>query len=225
MVAFTRALLLSAVLAHQALSVPILEPRIFQTISTRDTAILFDSPAFQDPKNPGTLTTSFRAFAFKNLLDLSDVVDDLVDFIESFGINVGSSLSILEERARLFGAIGLPFKEIPVKIDGCSVVPELDETELLPNLGMLERNVNVGTCKSGALSAQIVLDSSDTRKFQGTVFPSPPDGFGVISGEFYISIHAYIYIRIYPLLGVVLTAVRIQQMSTTRSRSATCWTR
>lgn len=198
MVTFTKALLLSAVLAHQALSVPILEPRIFQTISTRDTAILFDSPAFQDPKNPGTLTTSFRAFAFKNLIDFSDVVDDLVDFVESFGITVGSSLSILEERARLFGAIGLPFKEIPVKIDGCSAVPELDETELLPNLGMLERSVNVGTCRSGALNAVIVLESPDTRKFQGTVFPSPPDGFGVISGEFQIPPPPCVYICMCP---------------------------
>lgn len=182
--AFKKVLLLSVVFAHHALSAPVLEPRIFQTISTRDTAILFDAPAFQDPKNPNNFIASFRAFAFKNLVDISDVVDDLVDFIEGFGINVGDSLNILEDHAQLFGAIGLPFKEIPVKIDGCSIEAELDETELLPNLGMLERNVSIGTCKSGSLNAQVDLESPDTRKFQGVVFPSPPTGFGIISGEF-----------------------------------------
>lgn len=182
--ALKKVLLLSVVFAHQALSAPVLEPRIFQTISTRDTAILFDAPAFQDPKNPNNFIASFRVFAFKNLIDISDVVDDLVDFIEGFGINVGDSLSILEDHAQLFGAIGLPFKEIPVKIDGCSIEAELDETELLPNLGMLERDINIGTCKSGSLNALVDLESPDTRKFQGVVFPSPPNGFGIISGEF-----------------------------------------
>lgn len=182
--AFKKALLLSTIFAYQALSAPVLEPRIFQTISTRDTAILFDSPAFQDPKNPNKLIASFRTFAFKNLIDISDVVDDLVDFIEGFGIDVGNSLSILEDHARLFGAIGLPFKEIPVKIDGCSVEAMLDETEFLPNLGMLERDISIGTCKSGILNALVDLEAPDTRKFQGVIFPSPPDGFGVISGEF-----------------------------------------
>lgn len=181
---FTKTLLLSAALAHQALSVPVLEPRIFQTISTRDTAILFDAPAFQDPKNPNNLIASFRIFAFKNLIDISDVVDDLVSFIEGFGISVGNSLSILEDHARLFGAIGLPFKEVPVKVDGCSIEAMLDETEFLPNLGMLERNLNIGTCgKSSALNALVDLESPDTRKFQAVIFPSPPDGFGIISGE------------------------------------------
>lgn len=190
---FTKTILLSAVFAHQALSVPVLEPRIFETISTRDTALLFDAPAFQDPKNPNNLIASFRIFAFKNLIDASDVVDDLVSFIESFGITIGNSLSILEDHARLLGAIGLPWKEVPVKVSGCSVEALLDETEFLPNLGMLERNVNIGTCaKSSALNALVDLEAPDTRKFEAVVFPSPPDGFGIISGELPIyTIYAY----------------------------------
>lgn len=178
-----KVLLLSAVFAHQALSAPVLEPRIFETISTRDTAILFDAPAFQDPKNPNNLIASFRAFAYKNLIDISDVVDDLVGFIEGLGINVGNSLSILEDRVQLFGAIGLPWKEITVQVDGCPAVANLVQTELFPNLGMLEQKINIGTCKSGPMNAAVVLESSDSRKFQGVIFPSPPTGFGVISGE------------------------------------------
>lgn len=179
---FGKSLLLSAILAQQALSAPTLRQRqIFDSITPLDSVILFDSPAFQDPENPNNLITSFRSFVSLNQIEFDFVAEALTDFIEGLGIEVGDAINILEDRAQLFGAIGLPGKEVTVKVEGCSEV-ELVETEFFPNLGMLERNVSIGACGTGPLKAEVDLSFIDGRSFEGVVFPSSPDGFGIISG-------------------------------------------
>lgn len=195
---FRKTLLLSVVLAQQALSAPTLQQRqIFDSVTPLNTVILFDSPAFQDPNNANNLIASFRSFVHLNQVNFSGVADILTGFIESLGIEVGDAVNILQDRAKLFAAVGLPGKEVTVKIDGCSAEAELAETELLPNLGMLERNVSIGACRGGTLNAVVDLSIIDRRSFSGVVFPSPPDGFGIISGKLpgsigyrYSNIHA-----------------------------------
>lgn len=179
---FGKLLLLSAALGQQVLSAPLQQRQIFDFVTPLNTVILFDSPAFQDPNNADNLVASFRAFVHLNQIDLSGVTKAISGFIENLGIEVGDAIDILEDRIQLFGAIGLGGKEVTVTIDGCSSEVELIETEFLPNLGMLERNVSIGACGDGSLNAEVDLSFIDRRSFKGVVFPSPPDGFGIISG-------------------------------------------
>ncbi|KAF9011978.1 hypothetical protein BDQ17DRAFT_1298352 [Cyathus striatus] len=147
-----------------------------------DQAFIFDSPAFPDPANPGATIAQIQSFVALRQLDLDVVSVAISSLLNSLGIDVGNRLTTLQERAKLFAAVGLSNQEVKLSVDGCTKKVKLQDTSGLPDLGMVTQNVSLGTCEGAKEStAKAILTLLDNRVFTGTIFISPDSGFGVIS--------------------------------------------
>ncbi|TFL03946.1 hypothetical protein BDV98DRAFT_563301 [Pterulicium gracile] len=185
----TPSFLLSALLtAPSAHALPIASRQIFAGVPLTNSVLLFDSPAFPDPANPGSLIAEFQAYVSLRSVDASSLVGVLGDALETLGLDIGDDIGRAAERLALFASIGLPAQSVDVKVGGCGgdEFVEVEDTDLR-DLGMMVRNVSIGSCEGlsaeggGRLQASVETSSLDDRVFEATVFASPADGFGVIS--------------------------------------------
>jgi len=153
-------------------------------LSFLNDVLIFDSPSFQDPADPSQSIASVEAFVFLKQLDLSGLTGVLADALDGLGISVGEDINTALERLKLFAAVGVPGTTATVNVDGCSETPELSKTSL-GDLGLTTSYVSLGNCASqavnGAAQAALTVENDDFSSAK--IFPSGPDGFGVISGE------------------------------------------
>ncbi|ESK84277.1 putative actin filament organization protein App1-like [Moniliophthora roreri MCA 2997] len=149
--------------------------RLFEGINFLDDVLVFDAPAFQDPASPENTLVDMQSFVFLKQLDLDPLTSVIGDALEGLGLDVGDKIDGALERIKLFAAVGLSGKEVEVKVDGCSETATLPET----SLGVVTSSVSVGQCDDATEFKAEAVDNDFTPDV--TIFPSPPDGFGVIS--------------------------------------------
>lgn len=164
---------------------------IFDSISPLDSVLLFDAPAFQDPTNAQNLIASLEAYVSLRQIDIPGFSAALSAGLSAVGLGADdASISTALNRLSLFPTLGLGGKTLNVKIDGCNQEAVVNSTSGLPDLGITLQNVSIGSCGSTSLQGgqQLIglvdVDAIDNRQFTATIFPSPPDGFGIISGWF-----------------------------------------
>ncbi|KAK7040705.1 hypothetical protein VNI00_009611 [Paramarasmius palmivorus] len=151
--------------------------RLFEGINFLNDVLLFDAPAFQDPANPENTLVDMQSFVFLKQLDLDPLTSVIENALEGFGLDVGGKIDSALERIKLFAAVGLSGKEVEVSVDGCSETATLPKT----SLGVVTSSVSVGQCDAATEFKAEAVDNDFTPDV--TIFPSSPDGFGVISGE------------------------------------------
>ncbi|KAK6346750.1 hypothetical protein TWF696_006861 [Orbilia brochopaga] len=167
-----------AAIASPALSNPIPEnlPRGSPLIT--DDVLLFDAPAFMNGN--GEWTASFRMFSSLRQIDTKIISGPLTAAVEALGIEIGNGANNLLERTKLFFAISRSSITVDINVAGCNTV-SVGETS---NGGLLEKSIGVGKCDT-SLAPKSISGSLprffSSSPFSGTLFPSPPSGFGVIS--------------------------------------------
>ncbi|KAH0585184.1 hypothetical protein H2248_008439 [Termitomyces sp. 'cryptogamus'] len=154
----------------------------FSLVGLLDEVILFDAPAFSDPSNPSNTLVAQQAFVYFHQTDIKPIVSGVQAVLNSLGLDIGNSLTNIEERLKLFAVAGLPYKTVKVEVKGCSRQAQLSGTSGLPDLGISLQNVSMGSCIAAKeLLARVKLSFLDLRTFNGTIFPSPDSGYGVFS--------------------------------------------
>ena len=154
------------------------------TVGVTDDLLIFDSPGFPDPANPGNTLISLQTFVSLRQIDLGLVTKAITEAISALGVEIGDSLNILQSRVKLIGAIGLPGKFTSVTVPGCTVVAQSGSTSG-SDLGMSLKTVSLGQCASNVKEFTVASTFGgflNSRTSQATVFNSPDSGFGVISG-------------------------------------------
>ncbi|KAJ8508513.1 hypothetical protein ONZ45_g9222 [Pleurotus djamor] len=165
---------------------------IFPSIGLLDDVLLFDAPAFVDPSNSNNLIASVQAFVSLRQVSIAPLLSGVQSLLkDKFQLDVGDKLTRVEERLRLFAAIGQSGKDVNIKVGGCSGAAggqgaTVGKTSKLPDLGMVLGTARLGSCaqQGGAFNGAVEVSGSiisSPRSFQNTIFPSAPDGFGVIS--------------------------------------------
>jgi hypothetical protein len=94
--------------------------RQLEAVDATNEVLVLDAPAFQDPNNPASIMASFPAFVALRLSPIDIAFGVLSSQLENFGIDVGNRVDTLRERLRLLPLIGLPGKEVSLKLDGCA---------------------------------------------------------------------------------------------------------
>lgn len=121
-------------------------------------------------------------------IDSSIISGALTTAIEALGIEVGNKASNLFERTKLFFAIPRSGVEVDLDVAGCDSFNVGDTSKG----GLLEQNAAIGTC-GGALSPRTISGVApgffSSRPFEATLFPSHPNGFGVVSGKYKFLCH------------------------------------
>ncbi|KAK7685182.1 hypothetical protein QCA50_011545 [Cerrena zonata] len=148
-------------------------------IARTDDVILFDAPAFQSPTDPSVTIVSQQALVYARQIDTAPLTSVLKNVFNVFGL--GDELATAVDRLKLFAAVGLSGKEMQIAVQGCSTPMTLPKTSGLPDLGLVASNVSVGKCTTAARLTTTLQASFQDSSFTSTVFPSGPDGFGVIS--------------------------------------------
>ena len=191
---------LASVFWPSALALPAFKARDLNII---EDVVLFDAPAYQNPSNPEETLASLQSFVFIRQLDLSPLADIVTDGLEQLGLDIGDQIESVLDKLKLFAAIGLGGKEVDITVDGCSTEAVLEETEGLgSDLGIVVNDaLSLGTCQDATelVATTEASDIFDTRVFTSRIFPSKPDGFGVISGNqllvYFIGCRTYHYGR------------------------------
>ncbi|KAG6896089.1 hypothetical protein C0992_010369 [Termitomyces sp. T32_za158] len=173
-------LLIPVLFAATSTGICPVERNIFNSIGPLDNVLLFDAPAFPEPDNQ--LLVAQQAFVYLHQLDFSPIVSGVQAALNALGLDIGDSLTNVEERLKLFAAVGIPDKKVEMSVQGCNQPAHLQGTSGLPDLGMVLQNVSIGSCSaSKELSAKVKLSFLDPRQISATVFPSTNSGYGVIS--------------------------------------------
>ncbi|KAF9530570.1 hypothetical protein CPB83DRAFT_763129 [Crepidotus variabilis] len=183
--------IISSFFAAPTLGAPVVEIAysergLIDGIHITDNLILFDAPAFPNPNNGSETLVDVETYAFSRIASFGSVipveVQLLVKALSALGVDAAQKVVQIEERVKLFLAIGLPAKSEHLKVDGCSNAPNTGATDLGPDLGLSDATLSLGKCDSGKQSAgSIGLDVLDTRTIANTIYFSPNSGFGVIS--------------------------------------------
>lgn len=144
--------------------------------------LVFDSPGFQNPADASQTMASVEAFVFLKQLNISGLTGTLADALSSIGIDAGQDIDTALDRLKLFAAVGVPKVTATVNADGCSETPELLSTSL-GDLGLTTSYVSLGNCAAEAADgvAEVALTIKGDGFSSARIFPSGPDGFGVIS--------------------------------------------
>lgn len=166
----------------KAFAVPVLDARI----NVLQSAVLFDGAAFQSPSDSSTTVAQLQAFVYLRQIDISSLVSAASSlFADTFGLDVSDGATNLASRLELFTAIGESGQSVDLTVTGCGDVVLGKTDGLGSNLGMVERNVTLGSCDgSDTFAATASVASFDNRDFNTTIFNHAPTGFGVISGMF-----------------------------------------
>lgn len=160
--------------------------RSLEDFNSVNDVLVLDAPAFQDGSS---MKASIQAFVSLRPISLSPIVKAFSSALENLGLVIGDKLENLEERVRLFGAVGLEGKQVKLRIDGCDGEAIIRGTSGFPDLGMMLKTVDIGSSCGTSLqgndevNAKVELAPTDKRDISTTIFPSSSDGFGVISGE------------------------------------------
>lgn len=146
-----------------------------------DDLVLFDAPAFQNG-NGGELSASFRSFVYIRQINTGLITGALTFALEKLGVKIGNKAHNLLDRTKLFVAIPRQGVELDMQIPGCNN-PKVGRTD---KSGLFETVAKIGTC-GGSLapkefSVRMPGFFSDREPEKATIFPSLPDGFGVVSG-------------------------------------------
>ncbi|KAF3904964.1 hypothetical protein ABW20_dc0110691 [Dactylellina cionopaga] len=153
------------------------EPRGSPLIT--DDVILFDAPAFRTGAG-NDMEGSFRAFTYVRQIDSSVVSGAVTAAVEALGIEIGNKANNLLERTKLFLAIPRSGIKLDLKVASCKSVSVGDTS----SGGLLEKRATIGAC-GGSLTPKTISGTApgffSTRSFSGTLFPSIPTGFGVVS--------------------------------------------
>jgi hypothetical protein len=158
-------------------------PAFDRRVNFLQDVLIFDAPAFQNPVNPDETLVSLQSFAFLPQIDLSGASSLIEKALNAVGVDVGDSIDTALERVKLLAAVGLPGVDVDLNVEGCSSPAQLSGTAGLPDLGLALQNVSLGQCQAtGKLVGQLTTTGISSRNFTDSVFFSPPDGFGVISG-------------------------------------------
>ena len=178
-------------LAQEAFSTQSSTPEPVTFASALDSSVvLFDSPAFQHAGAAGPWIAAVPAFVSLPQLNVGPVTVLLTRLLASFGVDVGNRTATFANRVQLFTAIGLAGKNVQVAVAGCNPGGfTLAGTAGLPDLGQVSREVSLGTCIGGSvrpLIGKVLVGGKESSN--GTIFPSPPGGFGVISGSLSVSV-------------------------------------
>ncbi|KAL0946222.1 hypothetical protein HGRIS_012481 [Hohenbuehelia grisea] len=167
----------------------------FPELGRMNDVLLFDGLGFQDPQQNDTLRGNVQAFAHLRQLPIGPLIRGVSGFIkDEFDLVVGDNVGRVEERLRLFAAVGSSEKNVNIKVQGCSAAQSdwgthLGVTDERPHSGQILSTFKLGDCgkKDGELTGRIEIvsdgffGSGSVRKFENTIFVSPPDGFGIIS--------------------------------------------
>ena len=177
---------LNGFLAQHVHTVPTtpLDAHLFgHSLDVFDTLNLFDAPAFQEPVS-GAWTATISAFVSLRQIDLAPVINRVFDTVfRDLGVEIGDRAATFAGRVQLFSAIGQARKNVDVAVTGCDAgTVRLNRTAGLPDLGYISQRVALGSCNTTTtpLVGRVRVDG---RVFTANIFPSPPEGFGVISGE------------------------------------------
>jgi len=181
--------LLTALLVTQSLPVLAapLDPRLLPEINVTNDVLVFDAPAFQDPKT-GKIMASFQALVTQRGLDVGKpLAAAFTGLLGAAGVDVGNSVDLFMKRIAPFGAIGISGKTITLNVDGCNKPVKVGETAGLPDLGLMLKTVEMANCGgAGMLTGGLMVAQADpgfgsSRVLTSKIFPSGPTGFGVIS--------------------------------------------
>ncbi|KAG7093256.1 hypothetical protein E1B28_006939 [Marasmius oreades] len=159
-------------------AVPVTEQGLFSAINDFDDVLLFDSPAFQDPENPGNTLINVQSYVFLKHFDLDPLTTVINDALAELGIDVGGQIDRVIDRMKLLATVGLPGREVKMTVEGCEKKATLPKTGF-KDLGVVTGIVSVGHCGYGK-QFNATVEGNDFAP-RATIFPSPPDGFGVIS--------------------------------------------
>ncbi|KAK6537502.1 hypothetical protein TWF694_011687 [Orbilia ellipsospora] len=174
-----------AALASSTLANPVRIPQADVEIVPRgaplitDDVLLFDAPAFQSG-NGSDLTASVRIFAHFRSIDTKAITGPLTSGLEALGIEIGNGANNLMERTKLFFTISRKDISVDLNISGCNSINVGNTAKT----GLLEQSRNIGNCGRSLTSRDITGSAPGLftrRAFNGTLFPSGPTGFGVIS--------------------------------------------
>jgi hypothetical protein len=185
--------LLASCLALPVHAIPAAESR---NVNIFADVILLDSAAYTRPSSTSKIA-NFRLYRFirqpEELLDrflANTIIPQLVRLIPGLNV-VGGSLSLLEARIRPFFAIPLGDQEVSVHVPACKGERKIDIGRTGKNIGLLESNVDLGNCAFGngntvvgeirAVDLPFVGDMG-VEDVTNTIFFSPAEGWGVISG-------------------------------------------
>ncbi|KAK1229909.1 hypothetical protein PQX77_007008 [Marasmius sp. AFHP31] len=157
-------------------AVPIKERGIFSDINSLENVLLFDSPAVQDAS--GNTLVNVQSYVFLKQFDIDPLTSILSNGLEKLGIDVEDKIDSALDRLSLLASIGVPGKEVKVSVAGCDKEATLPKTSL-GDLGLVTGTVSVGKCAGGNTFNATVRGNDFTPEV--TIFPSSPDGFGVIS--------------------------------------------
>jgi phosphatidate phosphatase APP1 len=135
-----------------------------------ETVLLFDAPAFETSTN--TWAASQQAFVYLRKPVVAPLVTAFSAFLDTLGISVGDSLTILESRLSLFAAIGLGSQKVTVTTSDCGDAVVVGKTD---SSGMVDQEISL--CSGSAGTVQVAGSSNITA----TLFPAAATGFGVIS--------------------------------------------
>ncbi|KAK6507577.1 hypothetical protein TWF481_006004 [Arthrobotrys musiformis] len=144
-----------------------------------DEVLLMDSPAFRDGETGWT--ASVRMFTYVRQIKSTLASAAIKTAIEAFGVEVGNKAENLFERSRLFLAIPRKGIEVDLEIQGC------DSTRVGSTAasGLMERNAGIGSCRGGVEGGRKMTAFAPgffkRRGFEGTLFPSLPDGWAIVS--------------------------------------------
>jgi hypothetical protein len=94
--------------------------RFLENVDLTNEVLVFDAPAFQDPQDPTSFKAAIPAFVSLRQFNFNPTIaDGFSTILSSSGVQVGDQFENLANRVTLFGAVGLPGKQVSLKIDGC----------------------------------------------------------------------------------------------------------
>lgn len=176
---------LSGLFVTSALAVPTFKAR---DLSPVEDVLFMDGLAYQNPNSPKETLASLQSFVFIRQVDLGPLGGIVSDGFEAIGLDIGDQIDSVLDQLSLFAAIGLGGKELNITLEGCSpTYVSLEETEGLgSDLGIVVNDaLPLGNCGDvEEVTATTRAEGFfDPRTYTSRIFPSGPDGFGVISGE------------------------------------------
>ncbi|KAJ7653467.1 hypothetical protein B0H17DRAFT_1147058 [Mycena rosella] len=155
------------------------QPGRRSSVNILDDVLVFDAPAFDDPANPGNSLVQLQAYVSTREVSIAPLVSGIGSLLDkTIGLNISEDIGRATDRLALFATLGLSGKDVTVNVDGCGNPASLPATA---TGGMAIQNVTMGACASTEAVGTVNLTSLDSRTLNFKIFPSSPDGFGVIS--------------------------------------------
>ncbi|KAL0946118.1 hypothetical protein HGRIS_012383 [Hohenbuehelia grisea] len=133
------------------------------------------------------LLRAYRHSCISRQLPIGPLIKGVSSFLkDEFNIDAGDKVARIEDRLKLFAAIGSSEKNVNIKVGGCSATESsgdgtrLGVTDNRPQSGQVLSDVKLGKCdkKEGELTGRVeirtkgLFGSGSTRTFENTIFAS-----------------------------------------------------